>query len=198
MFHSERHQVIGIIITISFVHEVESDAEESTSEKAESDVDDPNETVYNVQLLKHLSYHGQITSQEAQRRLKEFGTRCYLTRYSCTTKSYKLSVCQQQFSNDRITHNTRHFKIDMRRQKTTGKMCYHIDGNNLDYFSPTDMLKFYETNGILPALENIGKCVSEKEYLELMQTRNKESANPDQEKNDYYTQRLQEIRSGAH
>lgn len=47
-------------------------------------------------FFKDPSYHGAITGEEAERKLREHGGNCYLTRYSESREVYVLSVYKDE------------------------------------------------------------------------------------------------------
>ena len=105
-------------------------------------------------IPEHECYHHNISKREAERRLKQRGGRCYLTRYSETNKCYILSISQTA-----PTNTIRHFYID----KEKGDV-YKIRGKQKDFTSIEDLLAYYESHAIDPAFSNIGRRYAEEEY----------------------------------
>ncbi len=104
---------------------------------------------------EHSSYHQSIPTEEAERRLKLFGTHCYLTRYNENSQCYVLSVYKKQTPDDTI----KHFKIEI---KENGK--YKIDGKDEEFNDIGELLTEYEQNRIDQALKNIGRNCTEEHY----------------------------------
>ena len=105
-------------------------------------------------LPKHNPYQGQISKEEAERRLKKRGGHCYLTRYSENKTSYILSVYKEQRSLKPIIQ---HFKITI--IKSSGKL--HIEGTDIYFNKIQELLNYYEKNPITPALSSIGHAYSQ-------------------------------------
>ena len=105
---------------------------------------------------EHSSYHQAISGVEAERRLRKFGRHCYLTHFSDRNRCYVLSVYQNLEPVDTI----KHFKITI----TSGQK-YLIDGKDKEIF-PTikQLLKYYESHRIDPALRSIGQKCKERDY----------------------------------
>lgn len=146
-------------------------------------------------MAEHSSYHGAIRGEEAERRLKEFGTNCYLTRYSRSQGCYMLSVYKPELFAEQIEHGIKNFKITItrvshRRVFSSRSNQYQIGARKFN--SPAEMLQYYEKNRIDPGFQDIGRCVTEREYLELLRTKNKESRNPNPEADAFLADRLQE------
>ena len=124
-------------------------------------------------MTEHSSYHGSIRGREAQYRLREFGTRCYLTRHSHANRSYRLSVYEPETIRNHIRHRIKHFKITVNKWPSIWglkwKDVYKIKGKEFD--SADKMFCYFEKNRIDPVFQDIGKCVTEKEYFELMNTK---------------------------
>lgn len=107
-----------------------------------------------LMIPEHEGYHHIISQNEAERRLRQNGGRCYLTRYSNTNKCYILSISQTA-----PTSTIRHFIID----KEKDGVC-RIRGKQKEFGSIEELLAYYEENAIDPALRNIGKKYTEEDY----------------------------------
>ena len=106
-------------------------------------------------LGDHSSYHQSIQGDEAEKRLKESHTHCYLTRFSDRGDCYVLSVYMQQTPIDVM----KHFKIII---KDDSKVL--IEGKDEEFDNIGLLLHNYEQKRIDPALPTIGKNCVEKEY----------------------------------
>ena len=105
---------------------------------------------------EHTSYHQSIPGDEAERRLKQFGRHCYLTRFSEHHDCYVLSVYQNQKPKDVVSN----FKIII---KDDGKNL--IDGKDEEFNDIGQLLAHYENHRIDPALKTIGRNCVEEDYL---------------------------------
>ena len=114
--------------------------------------------------IQHDSYHGEISGKEAEFRLKAFKTRSYLTRYSVSHEQYLLSVYQPVLRGNEIKHEMRNFVITF---KHDDKKIYRI--TDREFNSLEEMLETYERESLHHSLPNIGRMVSEEEYLQLRQ-----------------------------
>ena len=104
---------------------------------------------------EHDSYHQAITCEEALRRLKKCTEHGYLTRYCEEQKCYALSVYQ------RLPNGVfKEFKIECENS------VYIISGKSTTFKSIGELLDFYEKNRIDPALKNIGKYITEEDFME--------------------------------
>ena len=121
---------------------------------------------------EHPSYHGAISGEEAEKRLKICCTHGYLTRYSENSQCYVLSV-YQEFPHEEVV---KHFPITF--TSNGGQKMYKISSDE-EPKGLQAMLTYYECNRIDPALKNIGGCVSLQEYLR----RQKEQEGHDQQVN---------------
>ena len=104
-------------------------------------------------IEEHKGYHHEISSKEAEKRLRRKGGHCYLTRYSNTHSCYILSTLQS-----RPTPTIRHYRIEKDKQK------YRIKGKTLTFDGINELLTYYEENSIDPALINIGSKYTEEDY----------------------------------
>ncbi len=137
-------------------------------------------------MAEHSSYHGVITGKEAAHRLKEVGTRCYLTRYSRTQRCYILTVYEQELIAEHITPGIQDIKIVITQQVRKRVNRYQVGAREFD--NPDKMLRYYEKNRIDPGLQDIGRCITKREYFERQIIKN---INP--ELHRYYADQLREI-----
>ena len=107
----------------------------------------------------HESYHHAITGAEAEKRLRGCGNHCYLTRYSEERKCYMLSVYQKM-----PNHVMKNFQITFQHYDENDKM-YKIEGKTKEFGGLQEMLRYYEQKPIDPAFSNIGRCITEQEYI---------------------------------
>lgn len=117
-------------------------------------------------MEEHSSYHQSISGDEAERRLRERGRHCYLTRYSTNHKKYVLTVFEPQMTSDVIKHFI--IAIDENRR-------YRIEGEDFDFESIQDLLHHYEDSRIDPALKVIGRNYTEDDYKEFEQNRQRQA-----------------------
>ncbi len=108
-------------------------------------------------ITEHESYHNEISGIEAMKRLKVFGNRCYLTRYSEFQKCYILSVCMSD--EDFQTEIYKHFELKVSDEGI--QILEHKPFANL-----VEMLKHYENNRLSSAFPTIGKCITPNAYRE--------------------------------
>lgn len=94
-------------------------------------------------MMKAPSFHGAIQTREAERRLKEYGSDCYLTRYS---NDYKLSVMRR----GRWRRQYKHFIINITR------VDYSIEGKAKKFDSISSLLEFYQRHSIRSDIPSIG------------------------------------------
>ncbi len=113
----------------------------------------------------HDSYHCAISGKEAEFRLKAFKTRSYLTRYSVSHEQYLLSVYQPVLRGNETKHELKNFVITFKHDDD--KKIYQI--TDREFNSLKEMLETYEREKVDHSLSNIGRMVSEKEYLQLRQ-----------------------------
>ena len=107
----------------------------------------------------HNAYHRAITGKEAEKRLKKCGSHCYLTRYSDKHKCYVLTVYEKNPNNV-----MKHFEIAF--EHFGGRKEYKLKGKENEVFDGIGaMLHHYETHTFDPALTNIGRCITEQEYM---------------------------------
>lgn len=85
------------------------------------------------------------------------GSHCYLTRYSEVKKCYVLSVNKKGL--------VKHYRISFEHLEQ--RKLYKIEKAPQDFPSVDDMLTHYEKSRIDPAMENIGKCITETDYKEV-------------------------------
>lgn len=83
-----------------------------------------------MDIEKHPGYHGTISVNKAETRLRKEGGNCHLARYSQKEKMYVLSVCWEE--------TLRHFKLNVNYQEN----LYEIVGTQRPY---KDFLIFIET-----------------------------------------------------
>ena len=105
-------------------------------------------------LKEHPSNHQKITGDEAERRLKEKGGHCYLTRFSKFHDCYILSVYKKQHPDDVFEH----FKIIVKNGKKS------IDGLDREFDDIHSLLGHYEHQRIDAGLKSIGKAYTEDDY----------------------------------
>ncbi len=105
----------------------------------------------------HPCYHHAITGKEAEKKMKNSGDHCYLTRYSEIKKCYVLSVYQKK--PNRVM---KHFEISV--TEFEGQKQYKIDGKTRVFNGIKELLTYYENNSIDPALKNIGVGIEEEQY----------------------------------
>ena len=118
----------------------------------------PNEELR--ELSCHPSYHGTMTWRKAEKKLKAHGGNCYLTRYSKSQDTYRLSVIRRD---RRILVKHCAIKIKTRRTGTT----YKIVGTEKSFNSVSHMLHFYETcvvNHEVPDIGQFLRCDSDSDY----------------------------------
>lgn len=101
-------------------------------------------------LEDHSSYHQALTGEEAERRLKQCGGHCYLTRYSKKHKCYVLSVYEDEIPPSEPT--IEHFEIVI---QNFSKL--HIRNKTQTFNSIHLLLQHYEHKRIDPALRSIGE-----------------------------------------
>ena len=108
----------------------------------------------------HESYHKAINGKDAEKRLKKCGAHCYLTRYSEIRGCYMLSAYQKKPNNV-----MKHFQISF--EHFEDHKVYKIEGKTMEHAGIEEMLRHYENeeSRIDPALNSIGKCITEKEYI---------------------------------
>lgn len=82
-------------------------------------------------IEKHPGYHGTISANKAESRLKKEGKNCHLTRYSQKKKMYILSVCWEG--------TVKHFQVRVNYQRN----LYEIEGTQRPYEDFYTLLNFY-------------------------------------------------------
>ena len=107
------------------------------------------------EMGEHDSYHQAITRKEALRRLKKCTEHGYLTRYCEEQKCYVLSV-HQKLPNGVF----KEFKIECENS------VYCIYGKSKKFNNIGELLEYYEEKRIDPALKNIGKYITEKNFMD--------------------------------
>ncbi len=125
-------------------------------------------------MPEHSSYHGTITGDEAQHRLRQFNTRGYLTRFSRTKDCYVLSVYEPDTARGRLKPYVQHFKITTETVPYGGiwgwlgskKDVYQIDHSEMNFDSLDEMLYYYEKNRIDPGFQDIGIRITKEKYSE--------------------------------
>ena len=105
---------------------------------------------------EHPSYHQVITRDEAERRLRQRGGRCYLTRYTEKHKSYVLSVYEHRRPQDSIQHFKLAFKEEGRMQ---------VGGTGMIFDNIQSLLEHYEQNRLNYNFKNIGQAYTESDYI---------------------------------
>lgn len=110
-------------------------------------------------LEEHSSYHQSITGKEAEKRLKQHGGHCYLTRYSEAKRCYILSVYQKS-----PTYAMKHFKIVI---DYSGKKSIEKKQQKFDTIG--ELLTHYENSRLDPAFRNIGERYTEDDYAKATQ-----------------------------
>ena len=108
---------------------------------------------------EHEGYHHIISTREAQKRLKQRGGFCYLTRYSRRKQSYILSIYKSN-----PTKTFKHLIIDKYRGDG-GSEQFKIRDKDKAFNSIQEMLAYYEKNAIDPDFKNIGRKYTEDEYM---------------------------------
>lgn len=106
------------------------------------------------EIANHPSYHGAITWEQAEIKLKEHGGNCYLTRYTTGRKVYVLSVM-----NDGIQGKEpiiRHFNLIIGDKDEN--TC-EIQGAKKQFSNIFDLLNFYRTTPVDHAIRTIGDCL---------------------------------------
>ena len=87
-------------------------------------------------MPNHLSYHGELTSKEAEERLSmamASGGNCYLTRYSKTQESYVLSTI--------VVHDGIREPVHIKLNIDTEKGCHSLDGTEKIFRTLDELLK---------------------------------------------------------
>ncbi len=108
---------------------------------------------------EHPSYHEEITGEEAEKRLQRCTNHGYLTRHSIKNQHYILSVCKENPAGFVFKHFPIIFNIEGCHKK------YRIGQKGRVFNNLKEMLEFYENNRIDPALNKIGQCVTENDYV---------------------------------
>ena len=108
-------------------------------------------------MLTEPSYHQLITEEEAERRLKQYGGHCYLTRCNQEDGCFMLSV----FEYRQTKYVTRHFWIKFEED---GKKS--IAGFEMKFGSISSLLEHYEQNELNSKFHTgtIGQAYTEAEY----------------------------------
>lgn len=106
---------------------------------------------------EHSSYHQAISRDEAERRLKQCGGHCYLTRYSKLNKCYVLSVYEYQLPP--LDPVIEHFHIMILKNG-----MIRIRNKSVTFTKIESLLDHYEVKRIDPGLRSIGEPYTEKEY----------------------------------
>ena len=110
---------------------------------------------------EHEGYHHIISTREAQKRLKQRGGSCYLTRYSRRKQSYILSIYKSN-----PTKTFKHLIIDKDRGHKGEQ--FKIRDKDIVFNTIEEMLTYYEKNAIDPDFKNIGRKYTEDEYIQHM------------------------------
>ncbi|XP_064385797.1 putative uncharacterized protein DDB_G0271606 isoform X5 [Halichondria panicea] len=106
-------------------------------------------------IIKHRSYHNEISGEEAEKRLRVFSNHHYLTRYSENKKCYILSVCASD--EDLQFEKTKHFQLKLSDQGIKIQ-------EKKRFADLEEMLNYYETNRLDTAFPRIGVCLTEDDY----------------------------------
>lgn len=104
--------------------------------------------------------HGEITGEEAEKRLRMCGDHCHLVRYSEKRECYVLSVFKSELGVDKC----KHFEIKL--SDKGGSRSFQLDSSKT-FDSLRSMLNHYREKIDHPALENgIGQCVTKTDYAQ--------------------------------
>ena len=106
------------------------------------------------------SYHGALTGNQAESRLKECGGNCYLLRYSVKQKAFVLSVLTRN-NDEKVSDNTFHVNFTLKIMKgNDNKNTYEIDGSEERFENINELLKCYSMSPLDATVTSIGKpCI---------------------------------------
>ena len=113
-------------------------------------------------IKDHPSYHGAMTGNQAELKLRKYGGNCYLLRYSEKHKAFVLSVLarnddEDEEELDEAFHANFTLKIT---KKDDGEKIYEIEGSEAHFESIYELLECYSTTPLSPTVTSIGKpCI---------------------------------------
>ena len=107
----------------------------------------------------HQSYHGNITGDEAVRRLKMAKVDAYLTRFSSRHGRYMITVFKPEPSK-----TIGNFKLVIDKKSQIRK--YAVEGMERSFQNIDLLLVYYESNRIHPIFDNIGRRFTVQSFIE--------------------------------
>jgi len=104
-------------------------------------------------MPNHQSYHGELSSNEAERRLLDTsgpleGSNCYLTRYSNTNDSYSVSAVVHPKGSQKLVH----LKLSI----DTDQNCYDLEGSQKRFRTLDELLNYFEQNPLSSDIRALG------------------------------------------
>ena len=111
------------------------------------EIPDPDDNWIIRSMRESISFHGNMCQSEAEAKLREHGSNCFLTRYNKDTRTYLLSVMNiSQFVE---------FKITLR--KISYLHQFQIEGRKPVFHSIVTLLEFYHKTPISQKIQCIGE-----------------------------------------
>lgn len=99
------------------------------------------------EIMRHPSFHGDLTGFKAEEKLQEHDVNCYLTRYSESRKKYSLSVAR----------NGKYAHFDLIISEFDE---YEIDGTGMQSKDIFALLAYYYEAPLSPSVDGIGPPLS--------------------------------------
>ena len=116
------------------------------------------------------SFHGAISSWEAENRLRKNRGNCYLTRYSDRRGEFVLSIYKKDKEEDQGTESEVFHNFNISITKAGDDTSHEVSGTEKKFKIMTEMLDYYKDAYIAPHIDCIGEeCVNDKERLRSLQ-----------------------------
>ena len=110
------------------------------------------------QIPDHWAYHGAITGNIAEKKLRAQRGACYLFRYSEAKKHHLVSVK----SRDNQVH---HVKLEIYAKKDSQSRLYRLGGSDKSFKSLNELIKYYRKNTLSPYIRSLGEpCLCTENY----------------------------------
>lgn len=113
-------------------------------------------------MIEHLSFHGDLSREEAESRLKQHNSNCYLTRYNASTHTHVLSVMATRKESTPVFQ---HFQINIHNAK--GYNQYELDGSEEKFDAISKLLDFYQNEPVNYTIIGIGEPIQAESYKNL-------------------------------
>jgi hypothetical protein len=111
------------------------------------------------QISRHSSFHGAMSQDTAESKLKKRKSNTFLTRYSESSDQYTLSVRRK--TEDKWI--VKHYEIVI--TKENNKAMYEIVGTGDKFHDIAELLQFYKKNALDNHITAIGEAVAKEEEV---------------------------------